>query len=634
MLDIKFGAFAWESFNLLRWRDSYELMTAYIKKKISEQLRAVAFIVIYLFFFQTFILNLPINELPKIILGIVFVVIGLAFFMEGLVLGVMPIGENLGIKLPSRSPLIGILLFAFLIGLGATFAEPAIGILRTMGASVEAEQAPLLYYLLNQKAHELVLAVGIGVGIAVIFGVLRFLYNWSLKPLIYPLVLTCLGLSIYSFFSTEFSHIVGLAWDCGAVTTGPVTVPLVIALGLGMSRVVTGHSDEGSTSGFGVVTLASLFPIIAVLCLGLYYHLDPPSDFGQSMVTVDRLAASADSSQMQNNDLPTMSLVKDYLKKNFFIAAQAILPLCLFMFILFRVVLRERFKYLDEVILGLVFSIIGLTLFNLGIDFGLGKLGKQVGTFLPSAYSSIRLEQETKVIKGFDISDVHKRYTDQGEVERFFYYQQDHVTKEIPFDSNSFDEKAKTYTFTPSYGPIWNQDSFSLVGIIVVLFFAFLMGYGATLAEPALNTLGATVEDISAGTFKKNMLMQAVAIGVGTGILLGVTKIIWNIPILWLLIPPYCILLILSAISTEEYVNIAWDSAGVTTGPITVPLVLSMGLGIGAQSGAIEGFGILAMASVSPIMSVLIMGLFLNKFRSSIVKDDDLYEDSHLKREA
>ena len=292
------------------------------------------------------------------------------------------------------------------------------------------------------------------------------------------------------------------------------------------------------------------------------------------------------------------------------------------MLLIYRVIMRERFKYADEIFLGLLFSIVGLTLFNLGIDFGLGKLGKQVGTVLPSAYSAIRLEADTKVIENFDPSRLQYRYTADGNLEAFFYFHRDHMTKAIIYDENSYHPENKTYTFTPSYGPIWNQDSFSTIGILVVLFFAFLMGYGATLAEPALNTLGTTVEDISAGTFKKSMLMQSVAIGVGTGIMLGVTKIIWDIPMLWLLVVPYFILLILSIFSTEEYVNIAWDSAGVTTGPITVPLVLAMGLGIGAQSGAIEGFGILAMASVSPIMSVLIMGLFINRYRGNIIREE------------
>jgi hypothetical protein len=114
------------------------------------------------------------------------------------------------------------------------------------------------------------------------------------------------------------------------------------------------------------------------------------------------------------------------------------------------------------------------------------------------------------------------------------------------------------------------------------------MGYGATLAEPALNALGLAVEEITVGVFKKSMLMHAVALGAGTGIALGVLKIILGIPLFWLLAPPYLLLLLLTKVSTEEFVNISWDSAGVTTGPVTVPLVLAMGLGVGDQVGVSE----------------------------------------------
>lgn len=605
---------------MIRWQDAYDLIWVYVKRKTSEQIRAVAFIVIYLFCFQTFVLDIPVHELPKIIFGILCVVFGLTFFMEGLVLGIMPIGENLGTKLPARAPLFTILIFAFVLGLGATFAEPAIGILRAMGASVEVQRAPLLYYILNEKTAELIMAVAVGVGIAVIFGVLRLIYNWSLKPLIFPLVLASLGLSLYSLYSPQFGHVLGLAWDCGAVTTGPVTVPLVIALGIGMSRVVVGHSDEGTTSGFGVVTLASLFPIITVLLFALYCDLHLPEDV---IMQTKSLQPDFSLQMEQASQLPLQSQIVTFLDKNFKIAAQAILPLCLFMFIVFRLFLRQRFKYFDEILLGLIFSLIGLTVFNLGIDFGLGRLGKQVGQVLPSAYSVIRLDNENKIIENFDSNLVLTRTTLDGEVEKFFYLKKDKKNEIVIFNEENYNSKNKTYSFTPSYGPILNQDSFSPIGIMVVLFFAFLMGYGATLAEPALNTLGATVEDISVGTFKKKNLIQAVAVGVGLGLLLGVIKIIWTLPLFWMILPPYILLLIVTLFSSEEYVNIAWDSAGVTTGPVTVPLVLSMGLGIGQQSGAVEGFGILAMASVCPIMTVLIMGLLINRWRRKPTATDE-----------
>ena len=99
--------------------------------------------------------------------------------------------------------------------------------------------------------------------------------------------------------------------------------------------------------------------------------------------------------------------------------------------------------------------------------------------------------------------------------------------------------------------------------------------------------------------------------GVACGIALGLAKIIFDLPLAGLLIPLYLLSVIFTALSSEEYVNIAWDSAGVTTGPITVPLVLAMGLGFGNAVGAVEGFGILSMASIGPILSVMATGLWV-----------------------
>jgi hypothetical protein len=113
------------------------------------------------------------------------------------------------------------------------------------------------------------------------------------------------------------------------------------------------------------------------------------------------------------------------------------------------------------------------------------------------------------------------------------------------------------------------------------------------------------------GAFEKKLLIYAVAIGVGCGITLGVLKIIFGFSLSWFLIPLYTLALVLTWFSTEEFVNVAWDSAGVTTGPVTVPLVLAMGLGLGNAVDAIEGFGILSLASIGPILTVLITGLWV-----------------------
>ena len=202
-------------------------------------------------------LKLPIVFALTISFGVALVVAGLTFFMEGLELGLMPFGEIIGSVLPRKSKLPVIMLFSVLLGIGATLAEPAIFVLKQAGAGVKPDQAPLLYSLLNDFSGQLVACVGFGVGIAVLLGVVRFLYGWSLKVFILPLVGVLTTLTVWAHFNEFLVPIMGLAWDCGAVTTGPVTVPLVLALGIGVCRIVSGGSSEGG--GFGVVPLLIFF---------------------------------------------------------------------------------------------------------------------------------------------------------------------------------------------------------------------------------------------------------------------------------------------------------------------------------------------------------------------------------------
>ncbi|MCU0929597.1 MAG: DUF1538 domain-containing protein [Burkholderiaceae bacterium] len=681
------------------------LLGPYVRRRLGEQVKAVWLIVLYLVAFQTLVLDIPIFGASIVALGIVLVVVGLSFFMEGLLLGLMPLGEMIGVRLPQKSRLPTILLFAFVLGVGATFAEPAVGVLKAAGASVKAWDAPLLYLLLNQRADDLVVAVGVGVGIAVVLGMLRFLYGWSLKPFIYVLVPLLLALSLWAAFDPNLIHVTGLAWDCGGVTTGPVTVPLVLALGIGICRVVA-RDGEGGGGGFGVVTLASAVPIVAVLLLGIAlqgsvpkpaaeadflgaaqreraaalfespaqmtgYVLSHASAEGQlayfggheAMLDAVRRLAASEAEQVaafgvdgaarfrawavtQADEAQKLAVfgsaealrraadayaaaperasnLVEVTARNVVAALQAIVPLSVLFFLVLWLVLRERARRVDELLLGIGLAVVGMTIFGMGIELGLSRLGGQVGDKLPAAFKAVELGDQRQVIRQFDPALVHTAIAEDGTQARFFYLQQGGGVVALPFDEAKLDPASGSYTFTPSKGPLFGEAG-ALAGIVVVLAFAFVMGYGATLAEPALNALGRTVEEITVGTFRKSLLMQAVAVGVGLGMLFGVAKIVWGVPLIALLAPPYLLLLVLTRLASEEFVNIGWDSAGVTTGPITVPLVLAMGLGVGGQVGVVEGFGILAMASVYPIVTVLAVSLWASRRREAALRDTAL----------
>ena len=625
-----------------------KIIGPYVQDRLLEQVKAVWLIITYLFLFQTIVLGVAIAEASVIAGGIALVVVGLTFFMEGLVLGLMPLGEIVGVKLPQKQSLLVILLFALALGFLATLAEPAIGVLKAAGMSVKAWEAPLLFFLLNKVSEVLVYSVGTGVGIAVAFGMLRFKYGWSLKPFIFVLVGSLLTATAFAcMYSENLLHLAGLAWDCGAVTTGPVTVPLVLALGIGISRIF-GDGEEGA-AGFGVVTLASLFPILTVLILGVFYvgqvpepdsnparffaHEKTASLFIDESAQLRYMVEHTDEAvqesylsgltQESRADVATkvaelrlefagaeqiQTGMLEMLLKNFQTGVQAIGLLGVPMLLVLWVLLRERLPRSDETFLGLGFAIVGMSVFSIGIELGLSKLGDQIGGKIPAAYKTVQLPDQKTVLENFDPLVVQTAITADGEKKSFFIAYVDEKYETIPYQDQDFNIDRETYEYLPSIGPLYGAEG-GLGGILVVLIFAFILGYGATLAEPALNALGATVEELTVGTFKKSLLMQAVAVGVGFGIAFGVAKIMFDIPLIVMCGPPYLILLVITFFSTEEFVNIGWDSAGVTTGPITVPLVLSMGLGIGGEVGVVEGFGILSMASVCPILSVLCVGL-------------------------
>ncbi len=517
--------------------EALRLLQPYVSVRFMEQVKAVAPLALYLALFQILFLQQMVEDSWIITGGLFAVIAGLMFFMEGLQLGLMPFGTIIGNQLPRKSPLPLVLFITLLLGIGVTFAEPAIGALKAAGANVVVQQAPYLYAMLNDWSGVLVLVVGASVGLAAALGTLRFLYGWSLKPLIYAALLPVLALTVFVAFDPELQKILGLAWDCGAVTTGPVTVPLVLSLGVGIAAAA-GKGDSG-LSGFGIVTLASLFPIIGVLLLSLYiaYTLTP-----QEIIEVARQAAAAAQAMEPAwyERSPGEELV---------LGVQAILPLVLFLFVVLKVVLKEKLDNQGEIFYGIGLTIVGMCIFNIGLTYGLSSLGANAGSLVPTAFMEV-----------------------------------------------SGQSASPLYIYA--------------VGLGLALAFAWFLGFGATMAEPALSALGTTTENLTNGVFKKKTLIQAVSLGVAFGIAIGVAKLIFDLPLVWLILPGYLFAMVLTFFSTEEFVNIAWDSAGVTTGPITVPLVLAMGLGLGDATHAVEGFGILCMASIGPIISVMLTGLW------------------------
>lgn len=221
-------------------------------------------IILVIAFFQIIVLRQPLPDLVDTVVGGVLVVLGLMLFVQGLEMGLFPIGEAMAQALARKGSLTWLLLFAFLLGFSTTVAEPALIAVSTEAADIAAagDLIPSTAKAIQRYALGLRLAVAFSVGIAVLIGVLRILRGWPIHRLIiggYALVM------LVTLFAPK--EIIGIAYDAGGVTTSTVTVPLVAALGVGLASIIKGRSPL--LDGFGLIAFASLLPMIFVMGYGI-----------------------------------------------------------------------------------------------------------------------------------------------------------------------------------------------------------------------------------------------------------------------------------------------------------------------------------------------------------------------------
>ncbi|MGD2054956.1 MAG: DUF1538 domain-containing protein, partial [Gammaproteobacteria bacterium] len=198
------------------------------------------------------------------LIGTLFVVLGLTFFIYGLEMGLFPIGESMAHAFARKGSIFWLLTFAFALGFGTTVAEPALIAISEEASEVAARagQIAATEEAMSAYATGLRYTVAFSVGIAIVIGVLRILLDWSIHYMImtgYIIVII-----VTSFAPAE---IIGIAYDSGGVTTSTITVPLVTALGIGLASSISGRNPM--IDGFGLIAFASLLPIIFVLVYGI-----------------------------------------------------------------------------------------------------------------------------------------------------------------------------------------------------------------------------------------------------------------------------------------------------------------------------------------------------------------------------
>jgi hypothetical protein len=229
-----------------------------------DSLRDLLPIILVIGFFQFAVLQQPIPNFGEIAIGIAFVVIGLTLFVQGLNMGLFPIGETMAYAFASKGSIFWLLCFAFALGFGTTIAEPALIAVAEEAARVAANGGMIAADNMSMESYAegLRYTVAISVGIAIVIGVFRIVMGW---PIQYLIVIGYLGVVIMTFFAPE--EIIGIAYDSGGVTTSTITVPLVTALGVGLASSIKGRNPM--VDGFGLIAFASLTPMVFVMGYGM-----------------------------------------------------------------------------------------------------------------------------------------------------------------------------------------------------------------------------------------------------------------------------------------------------------------------------------------------------------------------------
>ena len=498
-------------------------------KLLKESFRDLLPIIIVILFFQLAIIQTVPDGWVNTAIGLGIVGVGLAIFLQGLEIGVFPIGEGLARDFAKSGWITWILIFGFLIGFGTTIAEPALAVIADKAASISSGRI---------DAMILRFVVAGSVGFAILLGVFRIIKG---HPIHYYIITGYIIVVSITFFAPP--EIIGLSYDLGGVTTSTVTVPLVAALGIGLASNIKGRNPV--IDGFGLIAFASLTPMIFVQIYGIaVYNLVDAHTVAN--IVINPIVSSPTDITLKSVIYGILDVVKD------------VIPILAIILFFHYAVLKKPIHNIKTVFLGFTLVILGLYAFILGLEMGLFSLGETMA------------------------------------------YQ---LTK-----SNS---------------------------VLMIYAFAFAIGFSTTMAEPALMAIAKKAKDISDGKINDFALRLFVALGVAIGIALGAFRIVDGGHIHYYIIVGYFVVIILTFIAPKYIIPIAYDSGGVTTSTVTVPLVAALGIGLATniegRSPLIDGFGLIAFASLFPMITVMLYGILTEKFgikSDSQIEKEDLLHDN------
>ena len=317
--------------------------------KFQESIASVLPITIIVLLLCFTVAPIPNNMLVSFLMGAVLLIVGMAFFTLGADTAMTPIGTKVGSCITKSKKVWLIVFVSFLLGIIITISEPDLQVL--------ANQVP------NIPNAVLIGAVALGVGVFLVIAMLRILFGISLNILLIGFYIVVFGLA-----TLVPKNFWAVAFDSGGVTTGPMTVPFIMALGVGVSAI---RSDRhAGNDSFGLVALCSIGPILAVLVLGLMY----PSEAAYTPVEIPEMENSQEMILLFVHGLP------HYAKE----VAVALAPIVAFFFLFNTFYIKMPKKPLISISVGLIFTYVGLVLFLTGVNVGFMPVGNYIGNLIGS----------------------------------------------------------------------------------------------------------------------------------------------------------------------------------------------------------------------------------------------------------
>lgn len=320
-------------------------MNVKLKEKIRESLSAVLPITGIVLMLSIFLIPMELGSVVMFLTGALMLIVGMGFFQLGAEMAMTPLGEGVGVQISKMKKLLTVLLTGFLMGVIITVSEPDLQVL--------AGQVPSVPNMV------LIMTVAVGVGLFLALAIVRIRYKISLSML---LIVCYLALILVSMFVPK--EFLAVAFDSGGVTTGPMTVPFIMAMGVGLASV---RSDKNAANdSFGLVALSSVGPILAVLILGCFFK---PTEAAYTLTDVATVVTTQDVARVFAQGLPL------YARE----VLLSLVPI-LWVFLIFQW-LTHRYHGLQikRIVVGFGYTYIGLVLFLCGANVGFAPVGAYLG---------------------------------------------------------------------------------------------------------------------------------------------------------------------------------------------------------------------------------------------------------------